>query len=84
MLEFAIPRTRERTRRLPHLFPTRPATYRQAGVRPQRCVVHLPASVATFASPDEFVKILKQHGFIDVRAVPLTLGIVYLYQARRA
>jgi demethylmenaquinone methyltransferase/2-methoxy-6-polyprenyl-1,4-benzoquinol methylase len=45
---------------------------------------YLPASVATFASPDEFVKILKRHGFIDVRAVPLTLGIVYLYQARRA
>jgi demethylmenaquinone methyltransferase / 2-methoxy-6-polyprenyl-1,4-benzoquinol methylase len=44
---------------------------------------YLPASVGAFATPDEFVKILRQAGFIDVRAVPLTLGIVYLYTAVR-
>lgn len=43
---------------------------------------YLPASVAAFQSPDEFVKILRQHGFMDVAAEPLTLGIVWLYTAR--
>jgi demethylmenaquinone methyltransferase/2-methoxy-6-polyprenyl-1,4-benzoquinol methylase len=44
---------------------------------------YLPASVGAFATPDEFVKILRQSGFGDIGAVPLTFGIVYLYTARR-
>ena len=44
---------------------------------------YLPASVGAFASPDEFVKILRQQGFSDIQASPLTLGVVYLYTARR-
>jgi demethylmenaquinone methyltransferase/2-methoxy-6-polyprenyl-1,4-benzoquinol methylase len=44
---------------------------------------YLPASVGTFASPREFVTILRQHGFVDVDAVRLTFGIVFLYTARR-
>jgi demethylmenaquinone methyltransferase/2-methoxy-6-polyprenyl-1,4-benzoquinol methylase len=44
---------------------------------------YLPASVGAFASPDQFVKVLRQSGFIDVSAVPLTMGIVFLYTARR-
>jgi len=44
---------------------------------------YLPASVGSFATPDEFVKILRQSGFEQVSAVPLTLGIVFLYTARR-
>ena len=44
---------------------------------------YLPVSVGTFASPDEFVTILRQSGFVDVSAVPLTMGIVFLYTARR-
>jgi demethylmenaquinone methyltransferase/2-methoxy-6-polyprenyl-1,4-benzoquinol methylase len=44
---------------------------------------YLPASVGTFPPPTEFVKILRQAGFDDVRAVPLTFGIVYLYTARK-
>lgn len=44
---------------------------------------YLPASVGAFASPAEFVKVLRQSGFIDVSAVPLTMGIVFLYTARR-
>jgi demethylmenaquinone methyltransferase/2-methoxy-6-polyprenyl-1,4-benzoquinol methylase len=44
---------------------------------------YLPASVGAFASPAEFVTILRQRGFVEVRAVPLTFGIVYLYTARR-
>ena len=44
---------------------------------------YLPASVVAFASPDEFVTILQQRGFVDVRAVRLTFGIAFLYTARR-
>ena len=45
---------------------------------------YLPASVGTFQPPDAVVKMLRQAGFEDVRAVPLTLGIVYLYTGIRA
>jgi demethylmenaquinone methyltransferase/2-methoxy-6-polyprenyl-1,4-benzoquinol methylase len=45
---------------------------------------YLPASVGTFPSPAEFAATISSHGFRDVRAVPLSLGIVYLYVATRA
>ena len=45
---------------------------------------YLPASVGSFPPPAEFVTILRQAGFTEVRAVPLTFGIVYLYTAVRA
>jgi demethylmenaquinone methyltransferase/2-methoxy-6-polyprenyl-1,4-benzoquinol methylase len=45
---------------------------------------YLPASVGTFPSPAEFARIIAATGFSQVRAVPLTFGIVYLYVARRA
>jgi demethylmenaquinone methyltransferase/2-methoxy-6-polyprenyl-1,4-benzoquinol methylase len=44
---------------------------------------YLPASIGAFATPDEFVKILRQSGFSEVSAVPLTFGSVILYTARR-
>jgi demethylmenaquinone methyltransferase/2-methoxy-6-polyprenyl-1,4-benzoquinol methylase len=44
---------------------------------------YLPASIGAFATPDELVKILRQSGFETVSAVPLTLGSVCLYVARR-
>ncbi|MQA31737.1 MAG: bifunctional demethylmenaquinone methyltransferase/2-methoxy-6-polyprenyl-1,4-benzoquinol methylase UbiE [Luteitalea sp.] len=44
---------------------------------------YLPASVGAFASPGEFVKILRQSGFVEIDAAPQTLGIVHLYTARR-
>ena len=44
---------------------------------------YLPASVSAFASPEAFVKILRQQGFSDVDAKPLTFGIVYLYTGRK-
>ncbi len=44
---------------------------------------YLPASVGAFAAPAEFVTILRQAGFADVRAVPLTLGIVCLYTGKK-
>ena len=42
---------------------------------------YLPASVGTFAPPSAFVETLRRAGFSDVRADPLTFGIVYLYTA---
>ncbi len=44
---------------------------------------YLPASVGAFATPGEFMTILRQSGFGDITAVPLTFGIVYLYTAQR-
>ena len=44
---------------------------------------YLPASVGAFPPPAAFVTILRQSGFASVEAVPLTVGIVYLYTARR-
>ena len=45
---------------------------------------YLPASVGAFASPEELVKLLRQAGFQEVAASPLSFGIVYLYTGRRA
>ena len=42
---------------------------------------YLPASVGTFPPPDAFMATLRDAGFEEVRAVPLSLGIVYLYTA---
>ena len=44
---------------------------------------YLPASVAEFPNNDAFVKLVREAGFSEVRAVPLTTGIVYLYVARK-
>jgi demethylmenaquinone methyltransferase/2-methoxy-6-polyprenyl-1,4-benzoquinol methylase len=44
---------------------------------------YLPASVGAFDSPDVFVRTLHSSGFTDIRPIPLTFGIVYLYLARR-
>jgi demethylmenaquinone methyltransferase/2-methoxy-6-polyprenyl-1,4-benzoquinol methylase len=44
---------------------------------------YLPASVGAFASPDEFVTILRHAGFGEISATPLSLGIVFLYTGRR-
>jgi demethylmenaquinone methyltransferase/2-methoxy-6-polyprenyl-1,4-benzoquinol methylase len=44
---------------------------------------YLPASVGTFPPPGEFSAMLERAGFRDVRADPLTFGIVYLYTGTR-
>lgn len=50
----------------------------------QSAYSYLPASVGTFPPPSEFCRILSATGFSQVRAVPLTFGIVYLFVARRS
>lgn len=42
---------------------------------------YLPASVERFPTPDAFSDMIRAAGFSNVRAVPLALGIVYLYIA---
>jgi demethylmenaquinone methyltransferase/2-methoxy-6-polyprenyl-1,4-benzoquinol methylase len=49
----------------------------------QSAYSYLPASVGTFPSPAEFSRVLAATGFSQVRAVPLTFGIVYLFVATR-
>jgi demethylmenaquinone methyltransferase / 2-methoxy-6-polyprenyl-1,4-benzoquinol methylase len=45
---------------------------------------YLPASVGAFPPPDEFSRTIAAAGFSQVRPIPLTFGIVYLYVAERA
>lgn len=49
----------------------------------QSAYSYLPASVGNFPSAREFSALIGATGFSQVRAVPLTLGIVYLYVAER-
>jgi len=49
----------------------------------QSAYSYLPASVGTFPPPARFAATISSHGFADVRAVPLSLGIVYLYVGTR-
>jgi demethylmenaquinone methyltransferase/2-methoxy-6-polyprenyl-1,4-benzoquinol methylase len=44
---------------------------------------YLPASIGAFASPDEFVKILRHAGFTTIFPIRLAFGSVILYTARR-
>jgi demethylmenaquinone methyltransferase/2-methoxy-6-polyprenyl-1,4-benzoquinol methylase len=44
---------------------------------------YLPESVGRFPPPEAFGQLLQESGFPHVRIVPLTLGIVYLYVARK-
>jgi demethylmenaquinone methyltransferase/2-methoxy-6-polyprenyl-1,4-benzoquinol methylase len=50
----------------------------------QSAYSYLPASVGSFPPPQEFAATISSHGFSDVKAVPLTFGIVYLYTAKRS
>jgi demethylmenaquinone methyltransferase/2-methoxy-6-polyprenyl-1,4-benzoquinol methylase len=49
----------------------------------QSAYSYLPASVGTFPSPGDFSGLIAATGFSQVRAVPLSFGIVYLYVAER-
>jgi demethylmenaquinone methyltransferase/2-methoxy-6-polyprenyl-1,4-benzoquinol methylase len=43
---------------------------------------YLPASVADFGSEAAVIQLIQGAGFADVRSVPLTAGIVYMYLGR--
>jgi demethylmenaquinone methyltransferase / 2-methoxy-6-polyprenyl-1,4-benzoquinol methylase len=44
---------------------------------------YLPASIRTFATPEQLVKILRQAGFREISPIRLMLGSVILYTAHR-
>jgi len=44
---------------------------------------YLPASVKAFLSPSALSALLAESGFEDVRAIPLSFGVVYLHLATR-
>jgi demethylmenaquinone methyltransferase / 2-methoxy-6-polyprenyl-1,4-benzoquinol methylase len=84
ILEFAIPATPlVRAAYLAYFRYVLPQVGRLVS-RHSSAYQYLPASVDAFALPAEFVKLLQQHRFGDVQAVPLTLGIVFLYTGRRS
>ena len=51
--------------------------------RDDSAYAYLPASISAFASPDEFVKILRQAGFGTIFPIRLMLGSVILYTAQK-
>ena len=51
--------------------------------RDDSAYAYLPASISAFASPDEFVKILRRAGFGTISPIRLMLGSVILYTARK-
>ena len=82
ILEFSVPRIPGLARALSLVF--QHACCRSSAGRSRvtsGAYSYLPASVGTFPPPAEFVTLLRHAGFTEVRAVPLTFGIVYLYTA---
>jgi len=83
ILEFAVPTTPGLSAvylwYLRHLLPR----IGRAISRHNAAYGYLPASIGAFTAPAEFVKLLRQAGFVDVDPVRLTFGAVILYTARR-
>jgi demethylmenaquinone methyltransferase / 2-methoxy-6-polyprenyl-1,4-benzoquinol methylase len=83
ILEFAVPTTPGLSAvylwYLRHLLPR----VGRAISRHNAAYGYLPASIGAFTAPEEFVKLLRQAGFVDIEPVRLTLGAVILYTARR-
>jgi demethylmenaquinone methyltransferase/2-methoxy-6-polyprenyl-1,4-benzoquinol methylase len=50
----------------------------------QSAYSYLPASVGAFPPPAEFAALIAKQGFANVRAIPLSFGIVYLYVAEKS
>jgi demethylmenaquinone methyltransferase/2-methoxy-6-polyprenyl-1,4-benzoquinol methylase len=83
ILEFAIPATPVvRTLYLWYFNRVLPFVGRMIS-RHDAAYGYLPASVGAFASPSEFMAILRRAGFVDVSATRLTFGIVFLYTGVR-
>ena len=83
ILEFAVPTTPGFSQLylwyLRHVLPRIGAAVSRHG----GAYGYLQASIDAFATPAELVKILRHAGFVDVEAVPLTFGSVFLYTARQ-
>jgi demethylmenaquinone methyltransferase / 2-methoxy-6-polyprenyl-1,4-benzoquinol methylase len=83
ILEFAIPTMPVlRTAYLMYFRHILPAVGRLVS-RHSAAYGYLPDSVGAFATPDQLMDTLRKSGFVDVAAVRMTFGIVFLYTARR-
>jgi demethylmenaquinone methyltransferase/2-methoxy-6-polyprenyl-1,4-benzoquinol methylase len=83
VLEFGLPRSRVFRRvYLWYASQLLPAVGRLIS-RHASAYEYLPESVSRFPPPEDFGRLLQAHGFPHVEIVPLTLGIVYLYVARK-
>ena len=83
VLEFGLPRSRVfRALYLAYARRILPLVGRLIS-RHGRAYSYLPESVGRFPPPETFGQLLQAHGFPHVTIVPLTLGIVYLYIARK-
>jgi demethylmenaquinone methyltransferase/2-methoxy-6-polyprenyl-1,4-benzoquinol methylase len=83
ILEFAIPTMPVvRTAYLTYFRHILPAIGRLVS-RHSAAYGYLPDSVGAFATPTQLMSTLQASGFVDVVAVRMTCGIVFLYTARR-
>ena len=84
ILEFAIPQTA--AVRSVYLFYFTRVLPKLGGLvsHHSTAYAYLPASVDAFQTPDQFARLLKDVGFVDVAASRLTFGIVYLYNATKS
>ena len=83
ILEFAIPTMPViRTAYLTYFRHILPAIGRLVS-RHSAAYGYLPDSVGAFATPAQLMSTLQASGFVDVAAVRMTCGIVFLYTARR-
>jgi len=83
VLEFGLPRSRAfRALYLWYASRVLPMVGRLIS-RHGRAYSYLPESVGRFPPPETFGQLLQTSGFPHVSVVPLTLGIVYLYVARK-
>src|SRR5262245_4824736 len=84
ILEFAIPTTPIVGGLYPWYLHRMLPLIGRAVSRSREAYGYLPASIDAFAAPDELVRILRDTGFDGVSAIPMTIGSVCLYVARRA
>ena len=83
MLEFSTPRV-PGVRHLYRSYFTRVLPRLGAAISGHASAyAYLPASVGAFPDPGEVAGLLTATGFSQVRADPLTLGVVYLYSATK-
>jgi len=84
ILEFAIPTMPiVRTAYLMYFRHILPAVGRLVS-RHSAAYGYLPDSVGAFATPTQLMETLGANGFVDVAAVRMTFGIVFLYTARKS
>ena len=83
ILEFSLPRTPAiRALYLWYFRRVLPTIGRVVSRHPT-AYTYLPNSVESFPAPQEFAQQLRECGFSSVQTVPLTMGVVYMFIARK-